>query len=295
MSSLLVIAALCLLRLSIAHTWVEQLTNVASNGTFVAGLGFIRNFRERGYGEADNEWLIPRHAIFVNADDLLCHPAQRTAVQTPGYPRLQVLPNSTIAMRYLENGHVTLPERGRPKNGGTVFVFGTQDPREDDTLVNVLTWTRDGSGGDKRGVLLTAQDFDDGRCYQLGQGSVLANERAAQVLNGGVKQTADLACETDVRLPNDMTVGEPFTLYWVWQWPLNDPGAHDQYYTSCVDLDVVTSISSERAEHAASLKDPTSAAVENFLSRGALTQDPLALYSTPPFKLPQKTSAVSSI
>jgi hypothetical protein len=33
-------------------------------------------------------------------------------------------------------------------------------------------WTMDGTGGDERGSLLTAQNFDDGRCYQINGGNI---------------------------------------------------------------------------------------------------------------------------
>jgi hypothetical protein len=120
---------------------------------------------------------------------------------------------------------------GKPEKGGTVFVFGTQRPSPDETLVGVLEWTHDGQGGDRRGQLLTAQNFDDGRCYQLGNGAALAEMRLSQTPNPLPGQPAsehELLCETDVKMPEDLPVRQPYTLYWVWQW-VNAPNVDTNF------------------------------------------------------------------
>jgi hypothetical protein len=291
----LVLLTLALTRQALAHTWIEQLTNVASNGTFIAGFGYARNFVDRetpGFNGKANEWLVPQAREFVNGEDLLCHPSQRTARQTPGYPRLQSTPGTVIALRYLENGHATISGSGgmgKPEKGGTVFVFGTNNPAPEEKLLNVLKWTRDGSGGDKRGMLLTAQNFDDGRCYQLGNNAPLAASRQEQNPNPSTGQagvTYELPCETDVLLPDNLDVNTPYTLYWVWQWPTapsNPSHGKDEYYTSCIDVDIVSKILSKQSEYPLDQQDQQSRAVNDFLSRQALTQDPLALTLKPGF------------
>jgi hypothetical protein len=77
-------------------------------------------------------------------------------------------------MKYLENGHVTLPQYtpGKPPGSGTVFVFGTSQANYNEPLADVLQWTTNGTGGDGRRRLLTAQNFDDGRCYQINSGNI---------------------------------------------------------------------------------------------------------------------------
>jgi hypothetical protein len=295
----LVILTLAVIRQALAHTWVEQLTNIAPNGTFVADFGYARAFVDRHnptYNGDANNWLIPRGKTFVDAEDLLCHPSQRTSIQTPGYPRLQSTPGSMIALRYLENGHATIPGTGgvgKPKQGGAVFVFGTKLPAPEEKLLDVLSWTRDGSGGNKRGVLLTAQNFDDGRCYQLGNNAALATVRQEQNPNpvtGQPGSAHELPCETDVLLPEDLGVSTPYTLYWVWQWPTVPSNVDcqpfhgkDEYYTSCVDIDMVSEVLSKQSEHPLDQQDVRSRAVDDFRSRQALTQDPLALFSKPGF------------
>lgn len=286
-----------------AHSWVEQLANIAPNGSFVAEYGYPRGFVDKGAPNFDqnaDNWMMPplqRQPHFINRDDHLCHPSQRVAYQTTNYPRLQTIPGGMIAMRYAENGHATIPEGGRnlmgkPERAGTVFVFGTQQPRQDETLFEVLQWTRDGSGGDGRGHLLSSQNFDDGRCYQLGNGAIAANSRKERTPNPLLEQPGsehELLCESDVMIPDNVPFKKPYTVYWVWQWPTapgrdpNDPSGKDEYYTSCIDVDVVQSLRLEKIEYPLVQQDPMPTAVSDFRSRSALTTDPLAIYSASGF------------
>jgi hypothetical protein len=292
-----------------AHSWVEQLANIAANGSYVASFGYPRGFADKTVGSSfdqeANKWLLPRDADFINKTDLLCHPSQRVPNQAGSFSRLQTSPDSVIAMRYAENGHVTLPGGGtdlvgKPEKGGTVFVFGTKQPRPNETLQNVLHWTRDGKGGDRGGRLLTAQNFDDDRCYQLRTDTtVLGEARRLQTPNpkpGQPGSDHELLCETNVRLPDDVTVGQPYTLYWVWQWPTapqQKPGpvnGKDEYYTSCIDVDVVSDLPLDESGTLLKDQDPMTRAVPNFESRTALTADPLALSSRAGFGRPTETS-----
>ncbi|KAF9729768.1 hypothetical protein PMIN04_007912 [Paraphaeosphaeria minitans] len=199
--------------LAAAHSWLEQLSNIASNGSFVAGYGYPRGFVDKGAPSFDQ--------------------------------------NANVRRQELD---------GQPEKGGTVFVFGTQRPRQDEILLDVLEWTRDGLGGDRRGFLLPSQNFDDGRCYQLGNGAALATSRKEQTPNalpGQLGSEHELLCETDVRVPDDIQVGKPYTMYWVWQWPNapgkdpNYPRGKDEYYASCLDVDIdrALSLEQEQLEH----------------------------------------------
>jgi hypothetical protein len=294
-----------------AHSWVEQLVNIAPNGSYVASFGYPRGFVDKtadgSFDQEANEWLLPpaRTPPFINEADLLCHPSQRVPNQAGSFSRLQSSPGNVIAIRYAENGHVTVPGGGiglvgKPEKGGTVFVFGTKQPRPDETLQNVLHWTRDGKGGDRRGRLLTAQNFDDDRCYQLrADRTALGEARRLQTPNPRPEQPGsdhELLCETNVRLPDDVTVGQPYTLYWVWQWPTApqpDPSlsnGQDEYYTSCIDVDVVPDLPLGQSGTVLHDQDPMTTAVSNFESRTALTVDPLALSSQADFGRPTGTS-----
>jgi hypothetical protein len=295
-----VLFAFAIVRLATAHTWIEQLAVIAHNRSFVGDYGYSRSFVDRGlpaFSQDANLWLVPpleQQPPFVTEQNILCHPSQRIPMQMPGYPRLQATPGSPIAMRYAENGHATIPGGGggllgKPAKGGTVFVFGTHDPHPNEMLMDVLNWNSNGTGGDRRGRLLTAQDFDDGRCYQLGNGAVLANQRQLITPNSVPGQPGsehEVMCETDVQLPNSVEVDRLYTLYWIWQWPTaakKDPGlpnGRDEYYVSCTDIEVVLNLRSTPAQHVLIQQDTLSAAVLNFESRLASTGDPLALYST---------------
>jgi hypothetical protein len=294
-----------------AHSWVEQLVNIAPNGSYVARFGYPRGFVDKtadgSFDQESNVWLLPpaRNPPFINKVDLLCHPSQRVPNQAGSFSRLQTTPGNMIAMRHAENGHVTIPGGGlnlvgKPEKGGTVFVFGTDQPRPDETLEPVLHWTRDGKGGDRRGRLLTAQNFDDDRCYQLRTvRTVLGEARRLQTPNpppGQPDSDHELLCETNVRLPGDVTVGQPYTLYWVWQWPSAPqqlPGpvnGKDEYYTSCIDVDVVPDLPLDQRGTVLYDQDPMASAVSNFESRTALTVDPLAFSSQAGLERPTKTS-----
>ena len=241
--------------LALGHTWLEQLT-VVKDGAFVGDFGYPRGYVSRTdpafTGDSDNYLLPPLDSGRTRVDetDLLCHPSQRSAEQSSEqFPRLKAAAGSYLALRYLENGHVTLPDnqQGKPENGGTVLVFGTTKPKDDEKLTDVLDWTADGSGGDKRGRLLTAQDFDDGRCYQINDSEISKERKEAYASSH--PDAADQAeqeqwCETDVQLPEDIKGNDAYTLYWVWQWPTEagvDPNVadgKDEFYTTCSDIDI---------------------------------------------------------
>ena len=118
-------------------------------------------------GRADGPKILPT--------DRICKDTQTTTNQTEGNPRSRALAGSAISLRYQENGHVTLPENqpGKPGNRGTVFIYGTNESKPDDSLLRIhKVWSTGGDGGDMCGKLLAVQDFDDGICYQVNNGTV---------------------------------------------------------------------------------------------------------------------------
>ena len=253
-----------------AHSWNEQLSLVGPDGTFVQN-GYPRGYKARyesGYDGNSMMWLLPpagRGRTRIDNSDFACHTNQRTKKQSsPEYPRLNVTAGSTVAMKYLENGHVTLPftQAGKQESGGSVFVFGTTKPKDDAKLKDVLQWTADGTGGDKSGRLIAAQNFDDGRCYQLNAASDISKQRMKQFPNppnkpnpnGDLSLGTELWCETVINLPADIPQGDAaYTVYWVWDWrSLNktqemflpqgqhgDDAAKDEFYTTCSDFNVL--------------------------------------------------------
>ncbi|KAL3474691.1 hypothetical protein BJX99DRAFT_271539 [Aspergillus californicus] len=241
-----------LFTLTYAHSWVEQLTVIAPNGTFIGSLGYSRGYVSRQdptFSDTTMSYLLPTsgEANFTSSDNL-CMETQRKQSQTEGNPRLQASAGAAIALRYLENGHVTLPENqlGKPKNRGTVYVYGTTNPKENEKLLDVhKMWNKAGTGGDKRGVLLGKRNFDDGRCYEVNSGEISQNRQKEFPHEADQYMGVNLWCQSDVAIPASAPSGKPYTLYWVWDWPTApniDPGlpnGKEELYTSCMDVDVV--------------------------------------------------------
>jgi hypothetical protein len=284
MYSFLLLSAV-LLGHGLAHSWNEQLA-VINNGTFAERNGYSRGYVSRsdpGFHDSMMAYLLPpldSRRTRVDNTDLLCAPTQRTSNQTQGYPRLQALQGSYMAMKYLENGHVTLPQNqpGKPAGAGTVFVFGTSHPDDRETLNRVLQWTADGKGGDGRGMLLTVQNFDDGRCYQVNGGNI-SMTRQRQFPNpiaGSPGSVHEQWCETDVMIPVDVPANSLYTIYWVWQWPTTPgvpglPNGKDEYYTTCSDIDIVVEQAQDRQPNPLPQQDPQTAAVAIYESRAQTT------------------------
>lgn len=255
-------------------------------------MGYARGCVARtdpGYNGNTMDYLLPAldtDRIRINASDLLCHPAQRIANYTANYPMLQVSPGSYASVKYLENGHVTLPQNqpGKPPKAGTVFVYGTTQPRDDEKIVDVLAWSADGKGGDGRGSLLNAQNFDDGRCHQINSG-VISTQRQQQFPDRVPDQptsNAEQWCETDLMIPASAAPNSKLTIYWIWQWPTAPgvdpiyPDGKDEYYTTCADVEIVADAIAAGVKPSSTLlqQDPQTTACSDFRSRTALTTSP---------------------
>jgi hypothetical protein len=186
----------------------------------------------------------------ILSTDPMCMPSQQSQTQTAGSPRLQAAAGSFIALRYQENGHVTLPNNqpGKPANRGTVFVYGTTQPSSSDTLLAIhRVWNAAGTGGDKRGVLLSSQNFDDGQCYQVNSGTISQQRQQEFPHQADALMGVNIWCQQDIALPANAPSGQPYTLYWVWDWPTAagvDPGLPNgkpEIYTTCMDVDIISS------------------------------------------------------
>lgn len=287
------------LRSAAAHTWVEQLQLIdPATGNYTGNFGYPRGYLQRtapGFDGNKMQTLLPTAAsgrTRIDSTDLLCRPEQRESKQTDGFPVLKAAPGSFVALKYTENGHVTIPENqpGKPKSGGTVYVFGTTKPKSDEKLTDVLAWTKDGSGGDGRGKLLAAQNYDDGRCYQVNDHPI-SKERQKSFPNRIPGQpnagVTEQWCEADVQIPKDVN-GDQFTVYYVWDWPTTpgvDPGlpnGKDEFYTTCMDIAISNVKVSELIAAASSggaakfkldQQDPQPLAVKDFQSRTAISSE----------------------
>jgi hypothetical protein len=277
----LTVASLC--GKIVAHSWTEQLTVIGLNGTFEGQNGYPRGYVARydaNFADTRMTYLLPPAGsgrTRVDSSDLLCAPTQRNSSQvSDGYPRLKAAPGSYVALKYLENGHVTMPQNqpGKPPGAGTVYVFGTSQARNDERLLDVLRWTEDGAGGDRRGRLLTSQDFDDGRCYQINNSTLSAARRKTfpNPLPGQPGSRKEQWCEADIMIPPDVAMDSTYTVYWVWQWPTTaggtSPDGKDECYTTCSDIDV-GEMPQGGAPNPLRHQDPQLSAVPGFASRAA--------------------------
>ncbi|KAK5130263.1 hypothetical protein LTR08_002264 [Meristemomyces frigidus] len=291
-TTLLALTALTIVPFTTAHSWIEEYQVIDTNGSYIGDRGYSRGYMARtdpGYNGFVMDYLVPQTGVRINATDSVCHPAQRTSNYTnPAYPKLQVQPGGYVAMKYLENGHVTLPwnQLGKPKTAGTVFVYGTTQPSDDEKMADVLAWTTDGSGGNGKGFLLTAQNFDDGRCHQINCGNISTDRQLLfpAHVEGQPSSSVEQWCETDLKIPASQPVGS-LTTYWVWQWPTAPnhdctyPDGKDEYYTTCADFEIVSpgsgngdaKIAAEAATHTLVQENPQSTAVSDFRSRTAYT------------------------
>lgn len=235
-----------------AHSWIEEMLAISPNGTFTGTPGYSRGNvlrTAKDYTDTKLVHLLPpassKDISKVGDDDKMCKDTQQEQKQTEGSPRLKVSAGTPVALRYQENGHVTLPSNtpGKPNNRGTVYVYGTTEPKTGEKFVDVhKKWTEDGTGGDKRGVLLTKQNYDDGRCYQINDGEISKKRQKEFKFTADQTMGANLWCQTDVKIPTTAPSGKPYTLYWVWDWPTakNEqyPNGKAETYTTCMDVDI---------------------------------------------------------
>jgi hypothetical protein len=283
---------------SSAHTWIEQAQVIGVNGSYVGDYGYARGFVDRANPHFDgyaNKWQVPdpRFDIGltrVSESMLLCHPSQRNANYTSANPMLRVVPGDFVAMKYLENGHVTRPwdPEGKPPRSGTVWVYATYKPKENEKLWDVLQWNASGTAGNGDGWLMATQNFDDGRCYQINTSreSLSRQSKFPNHSAGRPDIETEQWCETDILIHDKVQVNSTITIYWVWGWE-TAPGTKDiacgkdEYYTSCLDLDVVDGRSRSSQDPAVrntqplSQQDPQSKAVLTYRSRGAIRKRPI--------------------
>ncbi|KAK5154557.1 hypothetical protein LTS14_006695 [Recurvomyces mirabilis] len=315
-TSLCVLGTLALIRSTHAHSWIEEFQVIDSNGSYIGDRGYPRGYMARtdaGYNGFTMDYLVPQTGVRITSTDALCHPAQRTSNYTnPAYPKLQVTPGSYVAMKYLENGHVTLPwnQLGKPAGGGTVFVYGTAQPSNNEQIADVLNWSTDGTGGNGKGFLMAAQNFDDGRCHQINCGNIsIARQTLFPAhVAGQPSSSVEQWCETDLKIPTTVKPGS-LSVYWIWQWP-TEPGhdctlaeGKDEYYTTCSDFDVIANtgndadaaiVAETKLTNTLAQENPQSTAVSDFQSRMAFTASPAVIMVSGTSTIGQSTTAASS-
>lgn len=204
-----------------AHSWIEYALRIAPNGTMVGERGFPRGHidRDNGFNDKVPQQLLPASGQSAYSGEEILNKFPFEA--NPKHPLLQASPGEHVAIIHLENGHVSLPQNQpkKPHNRGTIFFYGTAQPKPQEKLFDVhLRWNKDGTGGDKRGVLLGTKNYDDGQCFQPNAGGI-TSERASKFSSDGADTKKELPCQSDIKLPDDLKPGSVYTIYWYWDWP----------------------------------------------------------------------------
>lgn len=197
----------------------------------------------RGHDEMMTH-LLPRpgHADWVSPNDTICmtDPTNQSILNYTTGPMLCVRRGSKLALRYQENGHVSLLGGTPGKNSsGKIFVYATACAHSDDRFLKIhKMWNIRGTGGDRRGRLLVVAPFDDGKCYQAPSvpNQVFQSRRAKYPPDPG--EGENRWCRVHVEIPSDPDVSV-WTLYWVWDWstyPALGAVGKQQIYTTCMDV-----------------------------------------------------------
>ena len=250
-----------------AHSWVDVLRLVTGDGpnaVFTGDPGASRGYYNHSLPGFNDTKMVYFVEEGHGPNPSMCADTQQLGAPQPnGAKSLQAPPGSMIALLYQENGHVTLPQNvpGKQNNSGTVYIYGTAQPKQNETFYEIhKIWNTAGTGGDKRGKLLTTQNFDDGRCYQKNASPIYADRSTRfHIDNATNPEGEDLWCQNNIVLPQEAQTGKPYSLYWVWDWPTmpgtpGQPNGMNQTYTTCIDIDVVAG-SSTNSKAAIPAKD----------------------------------------
>lgn len=292
-----------------AHSWVEEMDVIdPKTGLFTGTPGYCRNNTKRtapnfsdplmvhilpslGQPAIEERDTIPAlDTTGVYPNDTMCKRTQDAQYQADGSPRLQAAPGDLVALRYQENGHVTLPQNqpGKPLNRGLVYIYGTTQPKFPERFLDVFgQWNAEGSGGDRRGKLLATQPFDDGYCYQINGGNISTHRQAQFPHTANQLMGTNLWCQNDIALPTDIPTGVPYVLYWVWDWPTsmygdpNLPKGKAELYTSCMDVDIVAKQGSKRRVKARQASSPASSSAADHLNSAAIPAYVSSLTASP--------------
>src|SRR5277367_3063736 len=91
-----------------------------------------------------------------------------------------------------------------------------------------------------------AKNFDDGQCHQINSSPISQQRQQQFPHTADTLMGADLWCQHDIQLPANAPSGQPYTLYWVWDWPTapgvdpNVPNGKQELYITCMDVDIVS-------------------------------------------------------
>jgi len=144
--------------------------------------------------------------------DRICKSTQQEHNQTQSSPALKAAANNLVALRYQENGHVTLPGSRAPR---TIYVYGTNLVSLLDKIHQIYkVW--DASRDDRKRRLIIKRSFDNSRYYQINNGGIFKERQRLYPHKIDIVQGRDLWYKIDIRLPKTLATGSIYTLYWVW-------------------------------------------------------------------------------
>lgn len=277
----------------LAHSWVETVQHISSTGAFIGAPGYAMGHMNRtdaGFADVN----VQNKILDLTSNPSLCRDFSGGGYTNTAYPPLTAAPGDTLAMTWLENGHVTDPTlTSRGYRSGNVMIYGTSASVSNISVNDALyVWNVDGTGGDQNGKLLASHFYDDGQCYQnrgaAGAAYPIWVQRSA-------KYGADieLPCRASFQLPSDLATSGTYTVAWVWDWPQNpnEAGNTTEIYTSCATINLSASSSSNssrvKAIKVATNLNVMSAALQSqiatpveVLARGTGTSSPAAVAET---------------
>lgn len=115
------------------------------------------------------------------------------------------------------------------------------------TIPDLLKWTKDGKGGNGKGRLLSVTNFDDTLCFEFNDTQVSQGRFAV----AGGEHGQSTPCTSQFQVPDDVKA-DMYTVYWLWDFSEHfgkeQPG-HVEWYTSCMDIEIVQSRKVRRNEN----------------------------------------------
>lgn len=146
---------------------------------------------------------------------------------------------------------------------GTVQWFGTLS-EQIPTLAKVLEWPGYVPGEHQPGFALSGKlPFDDGECYEDND-----------TFQEGTGRVRGKGCESSFTIPDNLPIGQQLTVFWIWDFSgkVGDPAQtnHVEWYTSCMDIDLVSAASYENRE---SLEEAVDDIPEKWISNDSSVHD----------------------
>jgi hypothetical protein len=222
-----------------AHSWVETVRHVSSNGAFVGNPGYAMGYIPRTSASFADD------SVQNKITDLSTNPSLCRNFAGGGYTNANIQPinasaGDTLAMQWYENGHVTDPTlTPRGYRSGNVMIYGISGAFSNVSINDALyVWNADGTGGNKQGKLLASHFFDDEQCYQDRGTDTTHPIYTARKAKYNV--TGELPCQGTFQLPTDLATSGTYTVAWVWDWPQNpnEVGSTTEIYTSCATINL---------------------------------------------------------